>query len=258
MKNNSTKSQITIFIIIALIIVVSIALIFVLVKKPTTIISAEQNPQAYIENCLKNSLEKAETEILEGNGYLNVTDNYILISINKPREKVPYFCKSSEFYRPCINQEPMLNGLVKNEFQSIAKKDAEICFSNLEKELKNKGYAISLGTTNLNVNLYPGQVSAEVNKKITISKGDESRNYEFFVGEIISPVYSLINHARMIVNYESTLCEFNLMNWMKYNRDIKISRFVTSDQTKVYTVTDLSSGKKISFALRTCVLPAGI
>lgn len=252
------KSQITIFVIIALIIIVAIALVIVLVKKPSAIVSAEQNPQVYIENCLRDSLSRAETQILDGNGYLNVTDNYILMSINKPREKVPYLCKASEFYVPCINQEPMLNGLVKNEFQTIVKNDANICFSSLEKELKSKGYALNLGEMNLDINLYPGKVSAEVNKKIAISKGEESKTYEYFVGDIISPIYSLINNARMIINYESTLCEFNAINWMKYNRDIEIKKFVTSDQSKVYTITDVSSGKKLSFAIRTCVLPAGI
>lgn len=41
-------------------------------------------------------------------------------------------------------------------------------------------------------------------------------------------------------------------------RDIKIDRFVTGDQTKIYTITDKLTNKKFSFAIKTCVLPAGI
>jgi len=257
-KNKTHKGQITIFVIIALIVVVLIALIFVLVKKPNITITATENPQAYIENCLKNSLEKTETKILDGNGYLNITDNYILMSINKPKEKVPYLCKSSEFYNPCINQEPMLIGLIKQEFEKQVKIDAQTCFSSLIRELKNKGNTVTEGDMTLQIKFYENSVAAEVNKKIGIQKDSESSSYETFIGEINSPIYRLTNTARSIINYESTLCEFNLIGWMKVYRDILISKFVTSDQSKVYTLTDKSSGKKLSFALRTCILPAGI
>lgn len=255
-KNN--KSQITIFVIIALIIVVVVALIFVLVKKPNITITSTENPQGYIENCLKNSLEKAETQILEGNGYLNITDNYILMSINKPKEKVPYLCKSSEFYKPCINQEPMLIGLIKQEFEKQVKPEAEACFSTLVKELKKKGNTVNEGNMDIQINLYENSIAAEVNKKISVQKDAETRSYEIFVGEINSPIYRLTDTARNIINFESTLCEFNMISWMKVYKDIFISKFVTSDQSKVYTLTDKSSGKKLSFALKTCILPAGI
>jgi hypothetical protein len=68
----------------------------------------------------------------------------------------------------------------------------------------------------------------------------------------------LIDTARSIVNYESETCEFNALNWEKNFPSVGIKRFITSEQTKVYTLTDKITKKEINFAVKTCVLPAGI
>jgi hypothetical protein len=54
------------------------------------------------------------------------------------------------------------------------------------------------------------------------------------------------------------MCEFDNINWMKNYANIRVDRFVTSDQTKVYTILDKTREQEISFAVKTCVLPAGI
>lgn len=253
-KNESKKAQITIFVILALILIVAIALIFVLIKKPGAQINVVEDPQGYIEKCVSDSLTKYEKLMLENNGYVDKKDNYILYR----GEKVPYLCKASQFYMPCMSQEPMLLELIRKEIEKNVKKDSVTCFEKLKKELERAGYDVTEEAATLKIEFSKQTLIADINKKITIKKENEIKTTEKFRAEIPSPVYRLVTLAQTIVNFESTLCEFNNVNWMTNYPDISIKRFVTSEQTKVYTLTDKLSSKEFNFAVKTCVLPAGI
>jgi len=258
-NKKSKKSQITIFVIIAMIIVISIAVAFIVIKKPFSGISAMEDPQVYIAKCVSNSLSEAEETMLIGNGYVNVTDNFILFSLNKPKEKVPYLCQSSEFYKPCINQEPMFAGHVKKEIYDIIKPDVDKCFNDLINILKKASYEIEEANSSiLEIEFNKYFIIANMKRNLVLKKGDETRVFTNFEAKINSPLYNLIDTSEKIVNYESTLCEFDTINWMNMNRDISIRKFVTGDQTKVYTIKDVDTSKQINIAVRTCVLPAGI
>jgi hypothetical protein len=257
MKNKI--GQITILVIVALIIVVSIILIATLLKNNSSLnIQASENPQGYIANCVQTYLQNAETKMLEGNGYLELNSNYALYNLNKPNEKVPYLCKASQFYNPCINQEPMLIEKTRKDMQILTQKDVEACFSKLMTEIKKTSIIIHEENLKYSLDFSEGYIIAKMSKKITIKKGETENSFEKFDSKIQSPFYSLINTARQIVNYESELCEFNNINWMMNFRDISIDKFVTSDQTKIYNLKDRLTSKKFTFAVKSCVMPAGI
>jgi hypothetical protein len=262
MIKKSSRSQITIFIIIGLIIIVAIALLFVLVRKPSESINYAQNPQAYIQKCVGDSISATEKKIIDGNGYFNMSSNYLLYSGNKPQEKVPYLCMASQFYIPCINQEPMLLEVVRKEIENEVQKSASRCFSDLLNILKKAGYDTKIEADNPNytrvVDFANDAITADFIKKITATKNTQTQTYEKFSIEVKSPLFRILDTERNIINYESTLCEFNTLNWMATYRDLKIDRFTTGDNSKIYTITDKETGKRMSFAVRTCVLPAGI
>jgi len=252
--NKPCKSQVTIFVILALIIIVIIALAYVIIKKPGQIIQAEENPQAYIESCVEKALENNEAKQIDNNLYSNMSDNYILYM----NQKVKYLCKASMFYVPCVNQEPMLIEFVRKNIQRDIKPEIESCFNELKKTLAKRGYDVQEGALSYEIQFEKEAIKANINKKIVLKKNEDIRIFDNFNAKIKSPLFVLVDTARNIVNYESTLCEFNNMNWEKNFPDISIKRFVTGDQTKVYTLMDKTSEKKINIAVKTCVLPAGI
>ncbi|MDP1728605.1 MAG: hypothetical protein Q8L27_00190 [archaeon] len=253
------KGQITILVIIALIIVVSIILIATLIRNKVSVnLDASENPQAYISDCIQSYLVDAEQKILDGNGYLELNNNYALYNLNKPNEKVPYLCKSSQFYMPCVNQEPMLIEKVRKDLQILIEKDVDNCFNKLTTEIKKSASILEEGKLNYSIGLSEGYIIAKANKKIVIKKGEIQNTFEKFETKLQSPIYNLINTARQIVNYESELCEFNDIGWMMNFRDISITKFVTSDQTKIYNLQDRLTEKKLTFAIKSCVMPAGI
>ncbi len=250
----SKSGQITIFVIIALALVVSMALLVMVFKKPSADLTAIEDPHTYVQKCIDEELVKVENKYLEANLFLNITDNYILYK----NEKVKYLCKAWQFYLPCTNQEPMLVGYVRNEMEKTMKPKVEVCFNNLVSSLKRKGYEVKEGNMTAKLDFGKSSIIYDINKKITMSKASDTRNFENFRVELISPMYRLVDTARIIVNYESTICEFNNLNWMMWYPDISIKRFIASDQTKVYTLTDKVSEKEINIAIKSCVLPAGL
>lgn len=254
-KKQDKRAQVTILVIIALIIVVAIALIFSVMKKSSPIISASDDPKGYMEKCIKDSLEKSSKIIIESNGYENKNDNYILYN----GEKVPYLCKSSMFYYPCINQEPMLIEKIRKQILDKTKKDAEECFNKLVKALENKNNKVVLSSnSNIEIVFSSNKLYAYIYRRLSIQKEEDYRVIDSFSGEIQSSLYNLFNTARQIVNYESTLCEFNNDNWMANFGDISIKKFIASEGTKVYTITDKVTEQEINIAVKGCVMPAGI
>ena len=259
MKRTQKKAQVTIFVIMAILIVVAIALSFSFYKSFKSN-SRIENPQEYIEQCIKDSLEKAEEQVLENNGYFNgIEDNYILYQ----GEKVPYLCKASEFYQPCVNQEPNLEGLIKKDLKVYIKEQVKPCFESLKKEFEKKAYSFEiyngeLQEQDIDISFIKTSIKVSLSKKILIKKQESSQTIEIFRAEIQSPLYDLLDTARNIVNYESQYCEFDSLNWMRVYSSIKIREFRAGDQTKVYLLENENTNKKLNFAVKTCVLPAGL
>jgi len=253
-RGKNKKSQITIFVIIGLIIVVSIALIFAFSSRSGGTVSAAADPQAYMDGCIKNSLTKAEATLITNNGYANISDNFMLYR----GEKVPYLCAVSQFYFPCVNQEPMLFEHYKKEIGALIKNDAEKCFAGVIDSSRAAGYEVTAGEMIFEIDLMEKSIVAKFEKSIKLVKGDETRIYQKFSSEIPSPLYNIAKTEKEIINWESMLCEFDQSTWMFGHLDILIKKFTASDGSRVYTVTDKATDEEMSFAVRSCLLPLGI
>ena len=252
------KSQITLFVIIAILIVAGLILIYVFVIKPAIERQYVQDPKTFIEECAEISLTDSETRLLNTNLYPNLTTNYILYSGEKSGEEVPYLCSVSTFYTPCINQEPMLLEKMRRYIESDVNSTVENCFKKVDSDYKKRGFEVKAGNMSVRVEINKDIISANIARQMTITKGDSKQSFESFGSRIKSPMYDLIRTAMQVVNYESTLCEFNSVRWMLEYPEISIKKFSASDQTKVYTLIDKDSEKEIKFAVKTCVMPAGI
>ena len=257
MKINK-KSQITLFVIIAILAIVAIILLYIFVIKPYIDASRIDNPKAFIQKCASDSMKNSEEKILGNNGYSGNMTNYILYRGEKDSEKVPYLCTSSMFYENCINQEPMLMEKIRSYIEENVRKDVNSCFSVIENKLKKGGREVISGNLTLGIEFETKAIRANIQKDITITKGDKTETFDVFDTKIISPLYNLLYTENKIVYFESENCAFDSVSWMKFNPDIIIKKFSASDQTKIYTLKDKDTEKGIKFAVKTCVLPAGL
>lgn len=249
------KGQTTIFIIIGLLVAVTIVLVFFLSNRFNFSPSPTDNPENAIRTCIIRSIQDAEERVLATNGYPQEDfPNYVLYK----KERIPYLCTVSEFYLPCIPQEPAFFSYVQGLMEEKINKDTEKCLNDLKKDLEKKGYSVEQSLGSINLSIRKEYIQVHLDKKIFITKKEESKeisNLRVFYG---TNFYDLLRLVQTIVNYESTLCEFNKMNWMRYDNSIAIFTDRTSDQTKVYTLREKLHDREIKFAIKTCILPAGI
>jgi hypothetical protein len=248
------KGQVTIFIIIGVLIFVAILLVFYFTGSISFTKSNIQNPEAYLESCMINSAKEAENLIFNSNGYPQLESNYILYNT----EKVPYLCISSEFYNPCIPQEPAFFSYINKIIENKVARDTQICVDNLVSELENKGYEVQINSENTTVEIRKDFVNVQLGKTVYFSNGEDSRqiqNLQFSYG---TKLYDMIKLVQTIVNSETSTCDFDKEAWMRMDNSIIIFKDSTSDQTEVYTLKERLTEREIKFAIKTCVLPAAL
>jgi len=249
------KAQVTIFIIIAVVLVAIIILFFVLrgkVELPI-ITPSMPNPQEYIEKCVKENTEKAVEIMMPQAGYLQ-PENYKLYK----DVKIGYLCYNKNYYQPCINQEPLYLEHLKQEIKTYITSKIEDCFYSLKQDYKKKNYGVELGSGDIDVQLNPKQINIEINRKLSVSKNEETKTYEKFKVKAVSPLYDLAVITQEIVNQEAKFCYFEYLGFMLLYPEYSIEKIDLGGETKIYQIKEKISGKQLNFAVRSCAMPAGL
>jgi hypothetical protein len=247
------RAQVTVFIILAMVIVGVMVLFFL--WDGSFDFSRIDSPEEYLEDCVSSSIDGMEISLLESNGYPEKDfQNYVLYN----GESVPYLCVSSEFYTGCMPQEPMFAERLRKIIENKVARDFENCFNDVKQKWEKQGYDVSASNSVVEVSFNDDYIITNIDKNIVATKDGSSVRLENLAFNYPTSFFKLIKLVQTIVNYESTACEFNEINWMRYSPGIMITRFRTSDQTKIYSLKDRVDSKEIKFAIKTCVLPAGM
>lgn len=253
LKNLRSKSgQVTIFVILALVIVAGVVAFFVLTGKIGFSNEAVENPSMFIEKCVGDSLENSVQEVLLNGGRI-FPENYKLYQ----GEKYNYLCYQQNFYLPCTNTHPMLVSISGAEIKENVREKFVGCFDELKNELEDSGYEINfdeISDDDWKVEILPKKVSVVVEKKIEISSEDSSFVLKDFSVDVISPLYEFENIAREIVNQESQYCNFEYNGFMLLYPEYNLKR-ILYDDSRIYKITERSSGLDFKFAVRGCVIP---
>jgi hypothetical protein len=246
------KGQITIFIILAILIVAGAVVAYVLLK-PSGDSSDLSNPESYIRQCIEDNAKDAVSKIYENGGDVNPQ-----LQIQYKGENYTYLCYYQGSYNPCINQRPMLIEHIEKEITSYLTPQLNSCFSNLEADYTKKGYSVSLDSNMVvTTKLTPKDVDINVSRKLSLEKGSNSQSFTSFESKFSSSMYKLSEIAMEVVNQESQYCNFENLGFMiTYPQyDIRKTNF---DGSLIYTVKELSSQEIFKFAVRGCVMPAGL
>lgn len=249
------KAQVTIFIILGIIIVSSIAVLFFLdrgeIETPNS--PKTLGPRGFIQKCVTDIVEESEAEIL-ANGM--VPDPTLSIMYNG--SNVTYHCYQANNYLPCYIVHPMLEDKIEEKLrQDFVSQVQDECFDILLQDFTNKGYKVEDGQMKHELDILPGEVMVDISKPITISKGDTSESYENFNTKIISPLHGFIQVARQISKSESKVCDFEYTGYSILYPEYRI-KAITRDYSKVYIVRNVEVNKEFSMATRSCAVPAGL
>lgn len=249
----NNRAQVTIFIIVAIIIIVLGFLLYLFFPQiQTTFDLVEKKPPAFIEECIGNEIkETIETLSLQG-GSMN-PENYFLYE----GEKVEYLCYTNEYYVVCVIQQPMLKQHIENEIKNNIKSKADNCFENLKNNFEGRGYDVNLKEGKTSVELLPKRVVVSFEKDLTLTK-DEAERYDKIDVVIDNNLYELVSISNSILNMETQYGDSETTIYMNYYHDLKVEKKKQIEGTTIYILTNRDTGDKFQFASRSVAWPPGI
>jgi|SRR3989344_3267842 len=252
---NSKKGQVTIFIIVAVLIVIAFVLFFVLRSK-IGIISPDifnENPEGYIDHCLKPKLEEAVDLVSKQGGYIQP-----VLFKTFENESIAYLCYQENFYLSCINQESVLIQHLKDEIKGYIDAEMNDCFNEMKSDYEEEGNSVTLGLLDYDIVLESAKVIVDMRREVTINYADETKQLNSFQSILRNPLYDLAIVAQEINNQEARFCSFNQEGFMLLYSSFDIDKLRLGEGTTIYTIADKKSGEFFRFAVRSCVLPPGI
>lgn len=250
---NSKRSQVTVFIILALAILVILILLFVQRQNifPTT--SAQTSPVFEIKKCMADAVKQNAGLIASQGGSLNPSSSYLYEG-----NKLQYLCYSSEYYQPCVMQKPLLKSDIERELEESSKSQIESCINAIKDSLIKKGYTVNSKKPDVKVELILNNiiVSAE-NVDLEISKASKE-SYKSIKTEISSKMYEFAMIASSISNLEAHYGNSETMTYMMYYPSLKVQKIPQGDGTRVYILTNKETNEKFMFAARSMTYPSGV
>ena len=246
------KGQVTIFIIIAILVVgVAVLFWFVIPQAEVTTVFDEKNPSAFIQTCLEDKIEDT-VEIVSLQGGSLEPEHYVV----HQDETVEYLCYTNEYYRACVMQQPLLKQHIESEIESEIKKDVISCFNALKESYEEKNYNVNLEPGKTTVELLPKRIVTSFDYVLTVSKTQTDR-YDFFSVVLNNNLYELVGITNSILESEALYGEAETTLYMNYYQDLKVEKLKKSDGSTVYVLTDRNNEKKFQFASRSMALPPG-
>jgi hypothetical protein len=252
---NSKKSQVTIFIILAIIIISVVILIYFLRPKQEMLIIDEKDPLNFITSCINNEL-KSMIITLENQGGDLVLENFA----SYKGYNLTYLCYNTNVYKTCINQRPLLTEHLTSQINNKIRDIAENCFLNYKKFFEKKSL-MELGEMNISTTISKDQVIVDIKRELIITIEKNTLKYESFKIILKSDLYDLAVLAMEIVNQEAKYCNFNHLGYMilypEYDIDKDRVSYNENKGFSVYTINKRNSKEIFRFAVRSCKMPPG-
>jgi hypothetical protein len=251
---NNRKAQVTIFIILAILIVLGFLIYFLVYPKVKTSSNPyEDNPPAYIENCIKEDLENLTRTLSLQGGSLNPTA-YSFYN----NTKIQYVCYTEEYYRPCVIQKPLLDNDIKKIIEDSIKSKVNECFNNLKNIYEKRGYNVQINKPgkDVNVEILPQRIETTLNYSLTLTKG-ETRRYDSFKIIQNNNLYELLALAINIIDWESKYGNAPVDDYMMMYPEIKVERLYKNSGDKIYIISQRDSENKLQIAVKSQIWPTG-
>ncbi|MFA7707537.1 MAG: hypothetical protein WCX73_01175 [Candidatus Pacearchaeota archaeon] len=250
-KGINKKGQITIFIILALAIVVILVLLYT-GKTNLTAIFSPTTPIDQIKECVQEPIQEAVDILRLQGGSLDPSLYYIYQG-----SKIEYLCYTEEYYKTCIMQKPLLKQSVEQQIKSYSEQRIKNCISSVKANLERKGYQVTMNNPQISVSLLTGNILVDIITDITITK-EQTESYKSIKVDMPSNLYEQVMLASSISNWEATYGDAETMNYMIYYPSLKLEKKKQGDGTKIYIITNRDSKEKFMFASKSLVLPVGI
>jgi uncharacterized protein YpmB len=244
------RGQVTIFIIIAVIVVALGILIYIFYPQIKSLTKAEtKNPNAFIQACLEDKIEET-VELISLQGGSVDPEHYFLYQDNK----LEYLCYTNEDYKTCVVQQPMLKSHIESEIENEIQTEVEGCFTDLKESYEGRGYNVNIETGETIAELLPDNIVTTLTHELVLTKGDTEK-YESFEIVLSNNLYELIGIANSIIDWEVKYGDVETSTYMSYYHGLKVEKWNQQDGSTVYILTDKNTKNKFQFASRSVAWP---
>lgn len=255
MKKINSRGQITVFVIIAILIVVVLIFAF---YKPIKGLFIGTTPADIVPTaCIEKAVDAAINNSMMAGGKINSQ-----LYFNYNNIKIAYSCYTAEWYKTCVMQIPLLKQAIEDEAGVLAQKDIDACFSDAVTKLENKGYNVKTsGTKKATINFQPGKIIVTPDFSAAISKDNTapvSYSAERFKTILDSNAYDLVMIGSSIQNFEAHYGDSEIITYMSFYPNIKVEKIKQLDGTKIYIISDRNTKEMLQFATRSQAWPPGL
>ncbi len=248
------RGQVTIYIIIAILVVAAIALVYLFYPKITSVVSGDFSPGNFIEDRLEEPVQ-TNKETLSVQGGYNEPEGFIMYNNNK----IEYLCYTSEYYKPCHVQQPMIKQNFEKELAKLLQPDAELAINELKMQYERRGYSVVGGdNVKTSVEIVPNKIKVKIDSPLTVTLKDTTQTFDDFEVEYDSQMYFLLMTATSITDYESTYGNTDTSLYIRYYPNLLIEKNKLEDGSTIYSVEDVTTKERFTFASRSLAWPAGL
>lgn len=250
----SKRSQVTIFVIVAIIIVVAAILIYVYWPKIKGIVGGTPSvsPESFIRNCLEDEINNVVKEVSLQGGSLE-PEHFFMYEGNK----VEYLCYAEAYYEKCVMQQPVLYKHVGEEIVKGIREKEQSCFNTLKSEYEKQGYAISITNGQTTAELLPQRIFIQFNRDLTISKDGSSNTIDGLKIILDNNLYEHVGIATSILGYETELGSAETTTYMNIYPELKVEKYKQTDGTTIYILSNRNEKGVFQFASRSMAWPPG-
>jgi len=246
------RGQATIFVIIAILLVAGIAIMFLFFPDVTDRITGQEfSPQSFLKSCVESDLQDNVNLLSNNGGYAN-PEGFILHN----GKKVKYLCYTSEYYKTCSVQSPMIKSHFEDELGRLSQARASACLGLLKQEYEKRGFSVSSGATKTSVDIVPSTIRVKFETPMTVTK-DDIRNFDGFEININSEIYDLLYTAQSIIDFEATYGDSETSLYLQYYPNLKIEKEKLQDGTTIYKLSNVLTDDSFTFASRSLAWSAG-
>ncbi len=249
------RGQISIFVIIALILVFSTILFFLL--RPVIFRSKFELPDlnGYMKQCIELKFGPIIDNVSAKGGYLEPQLAVIYHQI--PRA---YLCYTTEPYAACEQLVPMLKDHIESELKSVMQDKAIVqqCLEEFKEQISRGGYVLTYSRPEIDVKIVPENVLVSINTSVVISREDEITKFNHFDIQFNHPLYDYIIIAKKIISESIINHYFDPASYMIMHQSVIIDESSVSDGSRVYVIRKRNSNKEFGFAIRNYVFPGGV
>ena len=251
-SNSKKRGQVTIFIILAILLVaVALSIFYFIPKIKTTTGFDEKNPNLFLQSCLEDTLtEVVEIISLQGGSYeLDFSYNYV--DQDESDQTTNYLCYEQEsFEASCTVLQPMLRTHIEKEITRELTPEFNNCFNELMSKYRAKGYDVDSTQGELETLLLPNKVTLSSTAELRLTKKENLKQTDFKVS-VESNIYDFVRIANEILLWETAFGDAPIMNVMYNHQEYDVQkRDLEGDDTKVYLLQHLETLEKFNFASR--------